>query len=202
MTTQATIDFLKARYREPGRHYHSLGHIESMLRLAAEHGACVAHVTEFNWAVWFHDAVLDNRRKDNEEQSAMLARSMLSEELPEDALTLVETFIRATASHELPTGLAPEVAADVALFLDLDMSVLGSDPDDFDRYESDVRLEYAWCDDAQWAIGRRAFLEGTLRRPIFHTPTFSALYEEKAKANILRSIEALSLVQQSAQTPR
>lgn len=56
---RAMLEQLLARYSEPHRAYHTLDHVESLLRLVATHRAALLHPDEVALAVWFHDAVYD-----------------------------------------------------------------------------------------------------------------------------------------------
>lgn len=73
------IPSLQARYAEPQRAYHTLAHIEACLALLAEReDLSEAERRLLTCAIWWHDAVYDPLRHDNEEQSAALARSDLA----------------------------------------------------------------------------------------------------------------------------
>ncbi|EAN88867.1 hd phosphohydrolase family protein [Trypanosoma cruzi] len=81
--------YIVARYTEPQRHYHTMTHLEEMLGCLArfQSEAPVAHrlpaegarrlVVEL--AIFFHDAVYDPRRSDNEERSAAWFQSFWDE---------------------------------------------------------------------------------------------------------------------------
>ena len=59
---------LAAAYQAPGRHYHTLAHIENLLARVGQFPLQDAPVVEL--AIWFHDAVYEALRHDNEAQSA------------------------------------------------------------------------------------------------------------------------------------
>jgi predicted metal-dependent HD superfamily phosphohydrolase len=179
---------LLARYGEAGRHYHGLGHIEALLGLMRDHGRALSDPEVVEAAIWFHDAVYDTRAKDNEAQSAALAALLLKDRLAPARLAAVVAMIEATASHRVP-AIGSE---DAALFLDMDLSILGEAPAVFDAYEQGVRLEYRWVPDDRWRQGRAAVLAGFLDRPrIFHTDIFGDRYEAPARDNIRRSLARL-----------
>jgi predicted metal-dependent HD superfamily phosphohydrolase len=69
---------LRARYAEPHRHYHALGHVEALLRWLDSYRALAAKPALIEAAIWFHDAVYDTRRHDNEARSAHWARDELT----------------------------------------------------------------------------------------------------------------------------
>ena len=184
---------LAALYRQPGRHYHGLAHIQALLALLQEHRADLADPQAVEAAVWFHDAIYDSRRSDNEARSAALAAEKLSSRVEAARLSRIVAMIEATATHALP-DLDDEAAnRDAAHFLDMDLSILGAPKSAFDSYEAAVRREYAWVDDKAWRSGRAAVLRKFLARPrIFHTEAFRERFEAQARKNIARSIAALA----------
>ena len=184
---------LAALYRQPGRHYHDLAHIEALLALAGEYRGRLSDPEAVEAAIWFHDAIYDSRRSDNEARSAALAAENLAAHAPPDRLARIVEMIEATATHALP-DLGDEAATrDAAFFLDMDLSILGAPPPAFNSYEAAVRREYAWVDGEAWRSGRAAVLKKFLARPrIFHTEAFRQNFETQARKNIARSIAALS----------
>ncbi|MFC7649136.1 HD domain-containing protein [Streptosporangium lutulentum] len=92
---------LIARYGEPHRRYHTTAHLEAVLAhvdTLAEHAENPDLV---RLAAWFHDAVYDPRRGDNEERSATLAERVLPElGLPAEAVATVARLVRLTVTHD------------------------------------------------------------------------------------------------------
>jgi predicted metal-dependent HD superfamily phosphohydrolase len=187
-------DDLVRAYAAPERHYHNLTHIEAMLDLLRSYEEALSDPQSVEVAIWFHDAVYDTRRHDNEEKSAELAADRLAGLLSPDRIALIARMIRATAGHHVPDGLNDAQRRDCALFLDMDLSILGSEPDVFAAYEEAVRREYGWVPDALWREGRKKVLQGFLDRPaIYMSPQFRASHEAAARANLTRSLECLAL---------
>ncbi|MBD0414983.1 HD domain-containing protein [Oryzicola mucosus] len=183
---------LEVLYRAPDRHYHGTAHVEALLGLAKTHAGLLSDPEAVEAAIWFHDAIYDSTAKDNEASSAALAVERLTERTDPARLARIVAMIEATATHRLPALDTPEATSDAAYFLDMDLAVLGAEPDAFDAYEDGVRREYAWVDDASWRTGRAAVLKNFLDRPhLFHTPTFRENFEDAARANIHRSLEKL-----------
>jgi predicted metal-dependent HD superfamily phosphohydrolase len=186
-------DELVRAYAAPERHYHNLTHIEAMLGLMWSYEDALPDAQGVEAAIWFHDAIYDTRRHDNEEKSAELAASRLAGLLSPDRIALIASMIRATAGHHVPEGLDDAQRRDCGLFLDMDLSILGSAPDVFAAYEEAVRREYGWVPDALWRDGRRKVLQGFLDRPaIYASPQFRASHEVAARANLTRSLERLA----------
>lgn len=189
----AIRDELVRAYTAPGRHYHNLAHIETMLGLMRTHGGALTDPATVEAAIWFHDAVYDTRRQDNETRSAELATERLGGLTSPERIARIVTMIRATADHAVPDLSNDGARHDCALFLDMDLAILGSAPDDFAAYEEGVRREYAWVPDPLWSEGRRKVLERFLARPaIYASPQFRASHEAAARRNLARSIKALA----------
>ncbi|RUT98867.1 hypothetical protein EOD23_26165, partial [Mesorhizobium sp. USDA-HM6] len=126
---------LSALYHAGDRHYHSLAHIEAMLALAGEYRRLLHDPEAVEAAIWFHDAIYDSRAKDNEGKSAALAEQKLSGRVSPERLSRIVAMINATATHQLPQLDNEKAASDAAFFLDMDLAILGAEPDIFDAYE-------------------------------------------------------------------
>lgn len=179
---------LRARYAEPQRHYHTLAHIEHLLALLDEYRAQVRDRRLVALAIWFHDAIYEPKRTNNEARSAELARGVLRS-LHEPAATIesVERMVLATAGHRWTDG-----QADTALFLDLDLSILGAEPATYDRYTEQVRAEYAFVPGWLFRFKRGHLLRQWLARPaLYFTEALRARFESAARANLARELQAL-----------
>lgn len=183
---------LSGLYQAQDRHYHGLAHIEAMLALADNYQALLHDAEAVEAAIWFHDAIYDSRAKDNEARSAALAEKELAGRTNTKRIDRITAMIIATATHELPRLADEDALRDAALFLDMDLSILGAEPDAFDAYEGAVRREYSWVEEPMWRAGRSAVLKTFLaRKHIFHTEEFQQRFEAPARHNMARSIEAL-----------
>jgi predicted metal-dependent HD superfamily phosphohydrolase len=180
---------LRRCYAEPHRHYHSLAHIEALQRWFSQHRTIAREPALIDAAIWFHDAVYDTRRHDNEPRSAAMA----AEELgalgwPSEAVERVATLVLATQHHR-----ADPSDADAWLFLDLDLSVLGQSAARYAAYADAVRVEYAWVDDGAYRSGRARVLQGFLERErIYRTPVLHEAWEAIARHNLQAELAALS----------
>lgn len=174
-------------YSLPDRFYHTTEHLRSCFEVLDHMVAKLPGIGNVELALWYHDFVYDPKRSDNEEQSAMLAESRLLHITTQGVASLVAELIRATKhAHEPKTREAQ-------VLLDVDLSILGSAPAVFDRYEENVRKEYAWVPDDAFREGRGAILQGFLARPrIYATPEFlNSSYEPQSQKNLLRSLKNL-----------
>src|SRR5262245_28096498 len=80
------LEELTRRYSEPHRAYHTLQHLAEAFDTLAACGDRVERWDEVLFALWFHDAIYDTRRHDNEERSADWARDeLLAGGAPADA---------------------------------------------------------------------------------------------------------------------
>ncbi|HEY8505593.1 MAG TPA: hypothetical protein VIL46_13495 [Gemmataceae bacterium] len=182
------FDELAGAYAGPGRHYHNLEHLAEVLAVIDELAGSCADPAAVRLAAWFHDAVYDPRRPDNEQRSAEYAVSSLRPlGVPEVSLARVAAMIRATAH----TGSDP-ADADTAVLLDADLAILGAPAERYRRYADAVRQEYAWVPDAQYRAARARVLESFLQRPrIYRTDRLHAEREEAARRNIAAEIAQL-----------
>ncbi|GAA4227684.1 putative metal-dependent HD superfamily phosphohydrolase [Streptosporangium album] len=175
---------LIARYGEPQRRYHTAGHLEAVLAHIDTLAANAADPDLVRLAAWFHDAVYDPRRGDNEERSARLAERALPEMgLPADAVATVARLVRLTATHDPAPG-----DADGAVLCDADLAILATPPEIYADYAAAVRQEYSFVPDDAFRDGRTAVLRSLLDRPaIFRI----ADLEAPARANIHAELERL-----------
>jgi predicted metal-dependent HD superfamily phosphohydrolase len=178
---------LSAHYGEPHRAYHTLQHIEHCLEEfePARHEAHDKIAVEF--AIWYHDAVYDTHRRDNEERSALLAEQMASAAGLDPALARHAGNLIRISTHRKPA-----TDPDARLFADVDLSILGQPPDVFAEYEEHVRQEYAWVPEEQFRSLRAQILETFLDRfSIYMTDPFREKYEKQARANLTHSLLVL-----------
>ncbi len=173
-------------YSEPHRHYHTLEHIAHALGRFDGIRSRVDAADAAELALWLHDFVYDPRAKDNEARSTAYARRLLAEGGVGATVGEQVTDLIMATCHASPPD-----APDARYVVDADLSILSAPAPEFDRYERQVRQEYAFVSEPDWRAGRARILRVFLERPrIFLTPEFAAL-EAPARANLERSIEAL-----------
>lgn len=175
---------LMARYREPHRHYHTLVHLEECFAALAPAVHLAERLGEVELALWFHDAVYDPRRNDNEHESARLAaETLLAAGVNGHLAERIRTLILATSHSVPPPG------GDASLVVDVDLTILAAPETRFDEYEQEIRAEYAWVPEAEFRTARARILKSFLARPtIYATQWFVDKYETCARANLSRSI--------------
>ena len=177
---------LMSAYREPDRRYHTLQHLSECIDLFERVRALAAHAAEVEVGLWFHDAVYDVHRSDNEARSADWLRAAAGPAgIATDVTERVRALIMATRHAELPTG------ADERLLVDIDLAILAADEARFAEYERQIRAEYAFVPEATFAARRRALLAAFLERErIYGTPRLHDELERRARANLAGAIAA------------
>jgi len=184
----AADTLLRPLYSEPHRAYHNIAHVEALLGHLRTHQHHAQDPLAIALAIWFHDAIYDPLRGDNEERSALLAHDTLRTWGCSDSLVRsVEAKVRATAGHTWTDG-----DPDTALFLDLDLSILGTAPEVYQRYTEQIAHEYAWVPPEMYRARRAAVLQDFLNRPtLYFTPALRALWEAPARLNLQRELAHL-----------
>ncbi|NJD06955.1 MAG: N-methyl-D-aspartate receptor NMDAR2C subunit [Methylococcaceae bacterium] len=172
------------RYSEAQRAYHTAQHLEECFGWFDRVRSRCLRPAEVELALWFHDAVYDPRRTDNEERSAAWVQRELAAAALGDAVAgRVRDLVLATAHGAIPDEL------DACLLVDVDLSILAADRGRFAEYETQVRQEYAWVDDAAFAAGRSRVLRGFLERPsVYLTEWFREKLETTARRNLTRAL--------------
>jgi predicted metal-dependent HD superfamily phosphohydrolase len=178
-------------WAEPHRHYHDPRHLGECLALWARWRDACERPGEVALALWFHDAVYDPRSGSNELNSAAwAARALTHAGADSDTAQRVHDLVMAT-QHDTPAGLAS--GADAKLLVDIDLSILGSPPERFERYDQDVRKEYAWVRGFRYREQRIRVLQGFLDRPrLYHFEAAVALLENQARINLAAALSRLA----------
>jgi predicted metal-dependent HD superfamily phosphohydrolase len=184
---EGLFERLLACYGEPRRYYHTARHLDECFAAFETVRSQATRPAEIEVALWFHDAVYDTKRNDNEEKSADWARkALLDAGVPAEAAERVHALVLATRHAAAPQG------NDAAILVDVDLSILGANPKRFAEYERQVRLEYEWVPDRLFRRTRRKILEEFLRRPsIYTSEQFRGARERAARHNLRRSVDRL-----------
>ena len=99
----------------------------------------------------------------------------------------VARLILLTAGHRVDP--ADEAGARL---VGVDLSILGREPQAYDRYAAAIRQEYDHVPEALYRAGRARVLQGFLAGPIYADPEFARRYEQQARANLEREIASLT----------
>lgn len=181
------LDRLIREYQSPARAYHTLQHIEECFQQFHLIRSQIEHPAEVILALWFHDAVYDSHRSDNEAMSAEWAvREMTLAGCLDSTAQSARDLILATKHDVQPEN------DDARYLVDIDLAILGAAPDRFDEYERQVRQEYSWVPEDEFGSARARILRGFLARPsLYITDDFQRRFEARARENLVRSLEHL-----------
>jgi len=194
---------LWARHTEPTRHYHTVVHLQEMLTLLRR---CLPLLTLTSShqdseeacilaSIFFHDAIYDPKATNNEEMSMHLweefSRDVMtasSISIPTSDVATVSSMISATKHHTVSSLHSTSLA----LFLDLDMAVLGKDHDAYLTYAALIRKEYQFVPHEVYCEKRACILQSFLQQERFYgTSLFQEALEIRARDNIAREIALL-----------
>lgn len=179
---------LRRHYSEASRSFHTLHHVMECLEALDRVRDQAECRQELELAIWFHDALYDVRRADNELRSAEWARSVL--EAAGAAAGRVERvygLILATAPHAEP------LSDDERLMIDIDLAILGARPTRYEEYERQLRQEHRHVPQSLYQSVRKKNLRDWLASPrIYWTDWFRTRNETLARANIQRALRRMA----------
>jgi predicted metal-dependent HD superfamily phosphohydrolase len=121
-------EHIHKRYSEPHRHYHTLTHIQTMLRLSSQYSSLITDKTAVDLSIVFHDIIYDPKSASNEEDSALLFESLFSSSSSSsssksDLMKKVSQYINETKRHSVSSS----TDEDLKLFIDIDLHILSTD---------------------------------------------------------------------------
>jgi predicted metal-dependent HD superfamily phosphohydrolase len=179
------LQSLLTRYNEPHRKYHTIQHLSECLAIFGRTSQLASHPAAVEMALWFHDAIYDVERSDNEELSAQWADAELGAAgVLTETVDLVTSLILATKHACAPVTLDEQV------LVDIDLAILGANEQRFSEYERQIREEYASIPGFLFRRKRRAILQEFLQRPhIYSTPHFREMFEQTARSNLQRAAD-------------
>jgi predicted metal-dependent HD superfamily phosphohydrolase len=181
---ETLMNTLIAAYNEPQRKYHTEQHLRECLTLFNEHIKLAQEPAEIEMALWFHDAIYDVKAtgSKNEDQSADWAEDELRKAgVAPERISRIKDHILATKHSALPKGV------DQQLLVDIDLAILGAQPERFAEYEQQVRQEYRHVPGLIFNWKRKQILKEFLARsPIYVTPELRERFEEQARINLAR----------------
>ena len=183
-------EHLLARWQEPQRRYHTVAHLTAVLDHVDVLEEYAADPDVVRLAAWFHDAVYQPDRSENEERSARLAERALAEAgVPEPKTEQVARLVRLTVTHD-PADDDP----DGQVLCDADLAILAAPPTAYAAYTAAVREEYHFVPSDAFRAGRSAILRQLLALPrLFRTPYGQEKWEATARYNLAAELEMLSL---------
>jgi predicted metal-dependent HD superfamily phosphohydrolase len=182
-------------YDGPSRYYHTQTHLEDVLQkldwargafdksgdldgLTVDERSRLLDTVEL--ALWYHDAVYDPKRKDNEAKSRdMFLADAARFGLPKNISATIAAMIDVTANHRTAKTLSEKILCDC------DLAILGAPKGVFDEYDKNIRKEYAHVPVAAYKIARRRVMGGFLdEKRLFKTKAFQEQFGARADANL------------------
>ena len=98
------FEALVSCYQEPHRKYHTLQHLSECIERLEANLEQAEQPGEVEVALWFHDAIYDLKKKDNEHRSAQWAeRELAASGVPADVVARVYRLVMATQHTALPS---------------------------------------------------------------------------------------------------
>ena len=182
-------DLLVLAHSEMHRRYHDLTHLDECFAVVDAMPDLTQqdrHIVDL--AIWFHDAIYDPTRSDNEVLSASMARNFL-ESAEVSCGDEVGDLIEMTAGH-MPRDVTPRSAA----MHDADLAILGAEESRYHEYAGQIRAEYAHVPDAEFTVGRGRVLGSFLAlEQVYLRPDMRRRLEPQARENMRTELDALRL---------
>ncbi|MCG6574240.1 hypothetical protein EGM97_05925 [Pseudomonas sp. AF32] len=185
--SQETHEQLIRHYDEPHRAYHNRQHLAECLQVRRLVNAACQAPAEVDLALWFHDAIYDPLRSDNELRSAQWLDEVARDSgLDDETRRRLYDLVMVTRHDSAPASV------DEAVLVDTDLAILGASLERFEEYDQQIRREYLHVPMSIYRQKRRQILEGFLARGRIYTtaPYFDA-FEQQARANLARAIDRL-----------
>lgn len=133
------LEIIVAGYSEPGRFYHTLAHIERLLALYNQYLDRIEDHKVFYLSIVFHDLVYSPKSTTNELDS-IVEFGKFKQEFPltNQESEKIKQNIELTIKHQITA----DTSEDTKLFLDFDLEILSSSPDDYNEYALQIHQEY------------------------------------------------------------
>jgi predicted metal-dependent HD superfamily phosphohydrolase len=178
-TTSKLWQEIERQYSDPSRHYHTIIHLQNLISELLTVRSRFQNWSVVVFAVAYHDVIYKASKSNNEEKSAEIAVKRLSGiAVPEESIVRCKEFILATKRHQ-------QVDDEIDLFTDADLSILGSSPDTYRIYTTQIRKEYSIFPDLLYKPGRKKVLLHFLgMQNIFKSAFFQYKYEASARRNL------------------
>lgn len=174
-------------YNSPNRYYHNLNHIDNLIKQIEQLSLSKGDNAILINVALFHDVIYKAGRKDNEHKSAeFTAHWLLKLNLGTIESKMICDIIRSTNTHQSSEFLTQ-------LFLDLDLSILGVNEENYQEYTAQIRKEHIQIPNYLYKVGRKRFLKNMLSREvIFFTSEYYETYENLARKNLRNELNELS----------
>lgn len=137
------------------------------------------------FALFYHDIIYKATKSDNELQSAKIFKKRIVK-TKFDQIGFVQELIEQTKHHKISNN------NDINLFLDIDLSILGSERDVYIQYFNNVRKEFKMYPKILYKKGRKKVLQQILNEDvIYKTKYFKDKFEIQARNNLTFELNRL-----------
>ncbi len=178
---QLVYNRVHSAYCQDHRAYHNLSHIEQFFGEFEKHCHLFGDEAPLvAMAIFYHDIVYNAEPGKDEMASIRQARQDLTIlRFKPEQIDRICQLIDYTRTHDAP---ADDFTA--LLFLDMDMSILASDPKRYKKYVAGIKKEFKRYDPVHFLRGRNKFIGSMIGRiPLFKTPQYQG-YDAIAKRNL------------------
>lgn len=182
--TEKLWNEIETNYLSTKRYYHNLVHLENLFQQLIPLKDKIQDWETMQFSIFYHDAVYNTLKSDNEEKSAKLAQKRMNElNINNSIIEKSTNQILATKKHE------SNIDSDTNYFTDADLSVFGSEWAIYQKYLQDIRKEYFIYPDFMYNSGRKKVLAKILEMDrIYKTDYFFDKYEYSARQNLKNEI--------------
>ncbi|KAL8287076.1 hypothetical protein RQP46_004082 [Phenoliferia psychrophenolica] len=170
--------------------------VQSSIEATYKHPTTFVDRVAIELAIYFHDIEYDPVKGApwNEEESITVWESFVEAAKPslDHLREAVSALIHSTIAHKLPGSCPTSLAmSDIASFLNLDIAILASPHEEYQKYASDIRAEYVHYDLEAYRAGRVKVLSGFLSRDTLFLGDGMEGQESMARRNLKEEIEGL-----------
>ena len=158
--TDKGINILSKMWYDPHRFYHNINHLLSIIKAIEKNvwfkelQVKEKHILLI--AAFFHDAIYEVKRKDNEDQSIKLFKLCLKPNTPKELVDSVIRLIETTKHRKRPIDKLERI------FWDADNAGFIGSYYNFEKIDNLLKKEYSFLSKEQWTKGRIEFLESNL----------------------------------------
>lgn len=205
VAVQAEWVAIQKAYGAHDRHYHNIAHIAHLLRAIEKLDVDVETRMELRAAAIYHDIVYVTANQALYRQNEYLSSARGVEFLgamraPDAFIDKFKARVEATRTHEIDA----KVDYNGALFLDLDMSILGTKPNIYRDYTAAIRKEFGAIPDEIFYPARLKFLQDTLKKDrIFKTDLMHDRLDTNARMNMRAEVHQIrALIDRNAPKAR
>ncbi|ADV48787.1 hypothetical protein Celal_1475 [Cellulophaga algicola DSM 14237] len=172
-------------YSSNSRYYHTLDHIEHMLKELNKVETEVNNLDTLLFSIFYHDSIYSATKSDNEHRSAVLFQKRIAKTSFKNIKECMAQ-IEATKEHKLSEN------KDINILLDVDLTILGQGTETYKKYAEQIRKEYQIYPDFMYRKGRKQVLKSILELDtIYKTNVFIKEYETQARENLSTELKEL-----------